>query len=462
MSVLARLDRHWFQPARLRDLAYMRLAIVFVILLGVMWPGALEQQLLRTALPAELYVPLPALKMLLLPFGWGARPGAAMVTTAWIACGTAGFAALVGAYTRVSLPAFAVTSTFLIAHQYVYGTMHHPEAAAVITMWVLLLTPCGGALSVDAMRKRVREAKSRGLFVAQGALAESRDARWPMRLAQWLLVCIYLSAGLTKVVVSGHAWMNGYTMSYYFLLDGMDNRLPVTVALAHVHWVGVVCAVGALAFELTFVLCVLFPRLSPAYLAAGTTLHTGIWLFMRPPFFQFIALYSAFAEPLRESLAHWGGARHAERVWTLVYDGYCPLCMRTMTQLDELDGSRKLRYVDLERDYSRARSLLPGVSIEAMREEMAVVTPGGTVLRGFFAFRELSRRLPALWPLVPFMFAPGSARVGTNVYSWVAANRARRLCEGGACTVHGAERPNGDGANEAGADAVIDFGGSAS
>jgi predicted DCC family thiol-disulfide oxidoreductase YuxK len=94
-----------------------------------------------------------------------------------------------------------------------------------------------------------------------------------------------------------------------------------------------------------------------------------------------------------------------------------------------------------------------------MREEMAVVTPEGQVLRGFFAFREVSRRLPLLWALVPLMYGPGAEWAGTRMYAWVAANRARRLCEGDACAVHGAEGV-GQGAIEV--RPAIDFGGSAS
>ena len=459
MTVLARLDRYWFAPARLRDLAYLRITLVLTLLLGVMWPGALGTQLQSTRLPAEWFTPLPALKVLMLPFGWGARPSALVVTIAWIVCDVSGIAALVGAFTRASLATFAATCTFLVLHQYAFGTLHHPEAPAAIMLWVLILTPCGAELSVDALRARVAESRVRGRFVARGVDAESRDARWPMRLAQWLLVCVYASAGLSKLVVAGMSWMNGYTMTYYFLLDGVNNQLPVTLAIAHIHWIGALCAAVAMAFELTFVLCVLFPRLSPGYLATGTALHSGIWLLMRPPFFQFIALYAAFAEPVRNELRRWTGVRKNERVWTLVYDGFCPLCIRTMTQLDELDGARRLRYVDLERETDRARALLPGVSIEDMRQAMAVVTPTGVGLRGFFAFREISRRLPVLWPLVPLMYAPGSAWVGTRVYAWVAANRARRLCDGDACAVHGV---HGSGKGGAAAAAVIDFGGSAS
>jgi predicted DCC family thiol-disulfide oxidoreductase YuxK len=459
VTLLSRLDRYWFAPARVRDLAYLRITIVLVLLLGVMWPGALESQLHLTRLPAEWFTPVPALKVLMLPFGWGARPTALLVTIAWIVCGVTGIAALLGAHTRATLATFAVTCTFLVLHQYAFGTLHHPEAGATIMLWVLILTPCGAELSADALRARVAESRVRGRFVARGVDTESRDARWPMRLAQWLLVCVYASAGLSKLVVAGRSWMNGYTLSYYLLLDGVNHHLPVTLAIAHVHWLGVVCAAVTMAFELTFVLCVLFPRLSPVYLATGTALHTGIWVFMRPPFFQFIALFAAFAEPVRSELRRWTGVRRNERVWTLVYDGCCPLCIRTMTQLDELDGARRLRYVDLERETDRARALLPGVSLEDMRQAMAVVTPTGVGLRGFFAFREISRRLPVLWPLVPLMYAPGAAWVGTRVYAWVAANRARRLCEGDACAVHGA---HGGGKGDAAGNAVIDFGGSAS
>lgn len=458
MSIRERLDRYWFEPARLRDLAYLRIAVVFALLADALWPGTLALELNRARLPSEWFVALPALKVEMLPFGWGARPGAALLVIAWIVCGAAGIGALVGAYTRVSLIVFASTVTLLLAHVLSYGTMRHPQAAATIVLWMLILTPCAAELSVDAMRARVARSRDRGRFVPMEEWTCSRDARWPMRLVQWLLVCVYLSAALSKITVGKGAWLNGYTMTYYMLLDGIGHALPFTLALAHLHWLGALFAAFALGFEATFVLCVLYPRLAPGYLAAGIVMHTSIAVLMVAPFFQLMSLYAAFAEPVRVEVRRWRRVRPGaeRRVWTLVYDGYCPLCIRTMTQLDELDGAKRLRYVDLERETARARELLPGVSLEDMREEMAVVTPDGRALRGFFAFREISRRLVLLWPLAPLMYAPGSAWVGTRVYAWVAANRARRLCDGDSCSVHGSS------AGGAGVGSVIDFGGSAS
>lgn len=464
MSVRERLDRYWFEPARVRDLAWLRIAIVFVLWADAMWPGTLAHQLQLARLPAEWFAPLPALKILMLPFGWGARPSAVMIVVAWIVCGVAGMFALVGAYTRASLTVFATATTFLLAHFYSFGTMEHMQAAATIVLWMLILTPSGEALSVDALRARVGESRLRERFAPRDAEVLSRDARWPLRLVQWLLVIIYLSASLAKITMGKAAWMNGYTMQYYLLLDGSRHHVPLGVALAHVHWLGVATAVVTIAFELTFAVCVLYPRAAPVYLATGVALHTGIAVLMRALFYQQLALYVAFAEPVRAEVHRWLGARvrggDERRVWTLVYDGYCPLCVRTMTQLDALDGGRVLSYVDLERETERARELMPGVSLEIMREEMAVVTPERKVLRGFSAFREISRRLPVMWVLVPAMFAPGAKWVGTRVYAWVAANRARRLCDGDACVVHGAT--GRDGARDVGVGAAIDFEGSAS
>jgi predicted DCC family thiol-disulfide oxidoreductase YuxK len=438
-SVRERLDRHWFEPARVRDLAWLRIAIVFVLLADAMWPGTLMRQLQLTRLPAEWFDPIPSLKVLMLPFGWGARPGAAAIVAAWMVCGVTGIAALVGARTRLSLGVFAIANTFLLSHFYSYGIVQHPQAAATIVLWMLILTPSGEALSVDSMRARVTESARRERFVPGDAEALSRDARWPLRVVQWLLVIIYLSAALWKLTRGGAEWLNGYTMQYYLLVDGSTHEVPLAIAFAHAHWIGIASAVVTLAFELTFVVCILFPRTTAAYLTTGVGVHAGIWLLMRAPFFQLLALYAAFAEPIRDawrrSAPRWM-LRARTRTWTVIYDGHCPLCIRTVTQLDVLDGARRLRYVDLEREWALAAALVPGVSCDDMREEMTLVTPERGVLRGFFAFREISRRVPALWPLAPLMFAPRAEWTGTRVYRWVVTNRARRVCEGGACEVH--------------------------
>jgi hypothetical protein len=52
---------------------------------------------------------------------------------------------------------------------------------------------------VDAMCARVSESGHRALFEPREAEAIGGDARWPLRMVQWLLVIIYLSAALWKL-----------------------------------------------------------------------------------------------------------------------------------------------------------------------------------------------------------------------------------------------------------------------
>jgi hypothetical protein len=122
-----------------------------------------------------------------------------------------------------------------------------------------------------------------------------------MRVGQWLLALAYLSAAWFKLTNGGLDWFNGYTLSYYMLMDGTRYDMALGLWLAGHPGLLQVLSVGAALFEATFVLAVLFPRVAWAYVLAGTAMHLVIFATQRAPFFTFIALYIVFLEPLRES-----------------------------------------------------------------------------------------------------------------------------------------------------------------
>jgi predicted DCC family thiol-disulfide oxidoreductase YuxK len=68
-------------------------------------------------------------------------------------------------------------------------------------------------------------------------------------------------------------------------------------------------------------------------------------------------------------------------------------------------------------------------------QAMFAVTAQGKVFRGYFAFKEILRRLPLTWPLLPFFYLPGADAVGPRVYAWVARNRRRLGCTTDACEI---------------------------
>lgn len=309
---LRALDRHWFEPARLTDLAALRWLFVATELLLLLWPYlsnsvgvcpgcSLPDQLQRAATVQSNFHPLPALKLLFFPLGWGARPTASLLRGVWWLAVASGVAGLVGLFTRPSLLVFAATNTALIAHDYSYTELHHTEAVFIIALWTLALAPSGARWSLDALRRRRRASLDTGASaprVSEPSL--SPMARWPLRLIQWLLVAMYLSAFMAKLRNSGLAWANGYTLSYFLARDGLSRGLWLGVWLAQHVTIDRLMSVVTLLFEGTFALAVLLPPLAWVYVPVGLALHTGIWVAQGAPFLQIMVMYAIFIPTLRD------------------------------------------------------------------------------------------------------------------------------------------------------------------
>ena len=50
-------------------------------------------------------------------------------------------------------------------------------------------------------------------------------------------------------------------------------------------------------------------------------------------------------------------------------------------------------------------------------------TERGRLHEGFYSFRMLTLRLPALVPLAPLLWFPGISLLGVPLYRWIARNR---------------------------------------
>ena len=427
-----RIERHWFEPASLRDLAWVRIVLAGSTLL--FFRHDLAPHLSFVHADPSTFRPLLVLKVLMVPFGgWGVRPEATLLHGIWLVSVVSAALAMVGLATRPALFALAASYTLLEAHLYSFGEIHHGPAILSIMLWVLAVAPSGAAMSIDALRRRIQRSVARMAFTPiSPAEEQSEYGRWPLRVGQWLLVLVYLSAGLSKLANGGLHWFNGYTLSYYLLQDAVRWQSGLAMTMAEHPALNAVLAVGTVAFELSFVLAVLLPRLAWPYVLAGTGLHTGIYLLQHAPFFQFIAVWSTVIEALRTT---WPKRLRlpSPKPWTLVYDGLCPLCIRTVVILDYLDIRRQLRFVNLEAEWAAASALSPKLTIEHVRKAIHLVSPDGQVSSGFAAFRWLCRQLPLLWPLLPLCYAPLSGWVGPRLYRAIAERRGQVVCTVEAC-----------------------------
>jgi predicted DCC family thiol-disulfide oxidoreductase YuxK len=435
--VLRIWNSYWFRAAPLFDLAVVRIVVVTVQL----WHfPSLTQYRALADLPAALYQPGLLVQLLMFPFGMEQQPSYLEFSVVYWLVVMAGGLALIGLWTNLSLFVFAWGNAFLIALPYSFDDIHHPEALIAIALGVLAFSPCGRVLSVDDLRRRLSEA-SRTLKLEEFTILDEKSvfARWPLLVIQWLMTFAYLSAGLHKLSTSGLDWANGYTLQYYLLLDGIrkDGEIAVWLSqfpglLSYLQWI-------VLVFQLTFVLCVLISVLRWVYLPTGIGFHTVIYITLGAPFFQWEFLYSAFipwARAIGVPAMRWFPINPTDRPEVL-YNGECPLCVRSMTLLRYFDWFGGIRYSNVLKRWPIVADRLPGLSLDDCLREMYLILPDGSNKKGPWAFREIIKHIPMLWPVLVLFYLPFASVLAPKIYNKVASTRLRiSKCTTEACVRH--------------------------
>jgi hypothetical protein len=288
MAVFAdRWNRYWFQPAPLLNLAITRIVLTGLQVIQ-MWVVLLPTVMDQLGADPSLYQPLPLLKLLTLSDFDAPRmlSGDVWVLLVWIAVISA-FAACVGLFTNAALVVCAIASNMVHLFINSFSELHHPEAPMSIALVLLALSPCGRLLSVDSHWLR------RGPPLRLDA--QSEFAGWPLKLLMWMFALFYLSAVVAKMTSGGlGAWLNGFTLQYYLVMDGMRWERPVALWLAQHHNLVLLLQYLLVTFQATFWLAIIFPRLRWIYLPAGILIHASFWFILLAPFPQWIACYAAF------------------------------------------------------------------------------------------------------------------------------------------------------------------------
>lgn len=125
-------------------------------------------------------------------------------------------------------------------------------------------------------------------------------------------------------------------------------------------------------------------------------------------------------------------------VLTVFYDGFCPLCVREMAQLRQLDKQGALQLVDIQ--VAQSAIAFPQVDFVEASQILLALTADGRLLRGLDSTHAawsavgLGYRTAWLrWPLIRW--------VADKAYLYFAANRYRisywltgqARCENGSC-----------------------------
>lgn len=125
-------------------------------------------------------------------------------------------------------------------------------------------------------------------------------------------------------------------------------------------------------------------------------------------------------------------------VLTLFYDGFCPLCVREMAQLRQIDKQGALQLVDIQ--LAESQALYPQIDFAEARRILLALTADGRLLRGLDSTHAawsavgLGYRTAWLrWPVIRWF--------ADKAYLYFAANRYRisywltgqARCDSGSC-----------------------------
>ena len=238
MTLKQRWTTYWFRSGFLAHLAICRIiSVAAQLCLLVLADVYNYNRLLELSLLSEsLYKPLPVLRVFTAPLGLNQPLSYEALLAIYAITVAAGLLALIGYKPNLSLLMFALGNILMQAYSYSFGDLHHPEAIMIITLSILAVSPAGKILSLDHLKRRLQEnTRLRRLGLSSETDRKSVFATWPLILIQSMFALVYLDAAVHKMFRAGLDWMNGYTLQFYLIADGLKRGSDIGVWLGHQH-----------------------------------------------------------------------------------------------------------------------------------------------------------------------------------------------------------------------------------
>ncbi|WP_054401849.1 thiol-disulfide oxidoreductase DCC family protein [Paenibacillus solani] len=133
------------------------------------------------------------------------------------------------------------------------------------------------------------------------------------------------------------------------------------------------------------------------------------------------------------------------------YDNWCPLCARTMRFYRKWDWFKRINFMParegeiLEQfQVNQEQALKRMVAIKYSKKKNSGKTadtakrPEMLLFEGIDTIYHMSRQIPILWVLVPFLYVSRILGIGTCIYDWIASSRKIipiGQCEGDVCLI---------------------------
>lgn len=318
---------------------------------------------------------------------------------------------LVGFKTQMS----AIAMTACCYYFYALNSMHIGTLSwdiLLVTLFLMCVTPyCGDYFSVDAVVRRDINAwqRSRPFFI--------------QRLLQIQIALTYFYTALYKVSAQGN-WITGNPIFALvnYPQEGVTKNFLIREWMAtqpaFCYWIGITVVV----IELLMIFLLFYKRTLRSAIVLGIIFHVTLILTFDVPaifFFLFPAQLLLFIHP--KDVVRWIENKRRHQIpLKVLYDGQCGFCRLWVERLKVMDLFGRLAFEPLKEKLSEIKLL-----------------DGDTTYGGFDAFRRLCLILPMLYPMLLFVYLPGSTWIGRLVYRLIANNRyflhSNKTCSDNQC-----------------------------
>jgi predicted DCC family thiol-disulfide oxidoreductase YuxK len=429
-SLGERWNRWWFEPSTADNLGLARILLfgtmaVFYISTPYLFPGWGYHETFNEwgGVSAVFWKPIWLFRVLHLPqFSVGE------ITALDAIWKIALVFSAIGLFTRFSNAVAFVISIYLFGIQNNFGRTHHLEILLLWAFLIMTFSRCGDSWSIDRLLKTARTGSGPGSEPPR----LSGEYTWPIRLIWVVMAMIYFAAGCSKLRHSGIAWVTSNAMSYFLMrppyhVADAEPILNWGLWMSRHSWASHGMAAMGIGLELSYPIALFSRRLRYLIMASGMMMQTGIALFMGPNFYQMI-LCQLLWLPLDRIFYWFIGKFSGEKIYTIVFDGSCGLCKRTIAVVKSLDLLGHVEYLDAVNNWPEILKRYSNLDRARCMEDMHAISSTGKVRAGFEAYRGLAWVVPLGWVLLPVFYFPGASIIGPAIYRMVADSRQSGSC----------------------------------
>jgi hypothetical protein len=280
-------QRFWHQPVRAEGLGLMRILLGVALLTDQLFqylPNMMEFFGPTGVAPAGLHDAYQLRKWHWTVYFFNTDDPATLYQAFWVWVGvTAAWTA--GFCTRLSnIAVWFGTMCFINRNP---NILNGGDDTMQVGLFLLMLSPCGKALSIDAWLRRLRAGPAAGPVLIRP---------WSVRVLQIQLCMIYLGTGLPKLQGWWHGgpflfegtWWEGtsihYVLNYITMSRWSYAQLPLP------FWMTAPLTYISVWWEVLFPLLVLHRWTRKWALLFGILFHVGIWLMIEVGWFSFYTL----------------------------------------------------------------------------------------------------------------------------------------------------------------------------